>query len=129
MTVPTKAIKQVLVFRTDIQMNKGKMIAQGAHASNKVCLKTNAAGEHDNEYMCWWKWNDGSRKIALQVPTLAELEELEKKAAEAGLTVYSVIDSAKAGLEIKDVPVKTCIAIGPNFEEDIDKITGHLKTI
>ena len=29
-------IKQVIVMRTDLHMRKGKMIAQGAHASMKV---------------------------------------------------------------------------------------------
>ena len=29
-------IKQVIVMRTDLGMRKGKMIAQGAHASMKV---------------------------------------------------------------------------------------------
>jgi len=29
-------VKQVIVLRKDLQMRKGKMIAQGAHASMKV---------------------------------------------------------------------------------------------
>lgn len=31
-------IKQVIVMRTDLNMRKGKMIAQGAHASMKFLL-------------------------------------------------------------------------------------------
>lgn len=119
-------LKQVLVFRKDIQMNKGKMIAQGAHAA-MLCMLNSASVVQSKQIL---DWAFGSMaKIAVGVDTLEELNALEQKAREAGLLVYPVIDSAKAGLEIKDVPTKTCIAIGPGPSDDIDKITGHLKTI
>jgi PTH2 family peptidyl-tRNA hydrolase len=35
-----------------------------------------------------------------------------------------------AGLtEFNGVPTKTCIAIGPNWSDEIDEITGHLKLL
>ena len=33
-----RAVKQVIVMRKDLNMRKGKMIAQGAHASMRVLL-------------------------------------------------------------------------------------------
>jgi PTH2 family peptidyl-tRNA hydrolase len=38
-----KLAKQVIVMRKDLGMRKGKMIAQGAHASLKVLLDAGAA--------------------------------------------------------------------------------------
>ena len=46
-------------------------------------------------------------------------------AKEKKLEVHLVTD---AGLtEFNGVPTKTCIAIGPNYSEKIDEVTGHLK--
>lgn len=40
------------------------------------------------------------------------------------LNVSLVTDSGRT--EFGGVPTKTCLAIGPNKIEEIDKITGHL---
>ncbi len=46
---------------------------------------------------------------------------------EKGLVCSLIID---AGLtEFGGVPTRTCIAIGPNWSDEIDEITGHLKLL
>lgn len=123
-------LKQVIVFRTKFpngkEMNKGKMIAQGAHAA-MMCLIHDRDLPTD-QYVNVWDWAWGSMaKIAVAVDTLEELNELEKKAKEAGLLCYEVIDSGKT--VFNGVPTKTCIAIGPAESSEIDKITGGLKLL
>lgn len=118
------ALKQVIVFRKDIQMNKGKMIAQGAHAAMMCLLYTIPEEQETSVY----DWAHGAMaKIVAQVGTLEELNELEKKAEEAGLLCYEVIDSGKT--VFNGVATKTCIAIGPAEDTEIDKITGGLKLL
>jgi PTH2 family peptidyl-tRNA hydrolase len=38
-----------------------------------------------------------------------------------------IIDSGKT--EFGGVPTKTCLAIGPDYSEKIDKVTGNLKLL
>lgn len=119
-------LKQVIVFRTKFpngkEMNKGKMIAQGAHAA-MMCLI--APGPRDKTLD---DWALGSMaKIAVAVDTLEELDDLQSKASLAGLLVYEVIDSGKTVFD--GIPTKTCIAIGPAEASEVDKITGGLKLL
>ena len=72
-----------------------------------------------------WLINGLFTKIVTQVDSEAELMSVFQAATDAGLTVHLITD---AGLtEFNGVPTRTCLAIGPNKSEEIDKITGHLK--
>jgi PTH2 family peptidyl-tRNA hydrolase len=127
--------KQVIVMRKDLNMRKGKMVAQGAHASMKAILDSMAWYPRDNvmsidlsknKPMDNWL-NDGVSKICVGVDSEKELMEIYNAAKRAGLICGLITD---AGLtEFGGVPTKTCCAIGPNWSEDIDKITGHLKLL
>jgi PTH2 family peptidyl-tRNA hydrolase len=67
---------------------------------------------------------EGQRKVVLKVEDLAELEQVERLAAAAGLITDKITD---AGLTEVPPGTITCIGIGPAKEADIDRITGHLK--
>ena len=122
-------------MRKDLNMRKGKMVAQGAHASMKAILDSMAWYPRDNvmsidlsknKPMDNWL-NDGVSKICVGVDSEKELMEIYNAAKRAGLICGLITD---AGLtEFGGVPTKTCCAIGPNWSEDIDKITGHLKLL
>ncbi len=120
------SLKQVLVLRKDLGMNKGKMIAQGAHAA-MMCLiyAEDQTAEHMEAIEEWALGN--MAKIAVGVADGTELDDIIRKAKEAGLLVYEVIDSGKTVPACANV--KTCAAIGPGPEEEIDKITGLLKLL
>jgi PTH2 family peptidyl-tRNA hydrolase len=135
-------VKQVIVMRKDLNMRKGKMIAQGAHASMKVILDMMEVSVHQGspgqqlitysltgrESSPLIKWLEGSfAKICVSVDSEAELLDTYKKAQEANLPVALITDSGLT--EFNGVPTNTCIAIGPGNREDIDKITGHLKLL
>jgi PTH2 family peptidyl-tRNA hydrolase len=112
-------------MRTDLNMRKGKMIAQGAHASCAFLIARHMRGTPTN---LEWQWmEEGQTKITVRVDSEAELLEIHAKAMAAALTVHLITDSGKT--EFNGVPTKTCLAIGPNLSEDIDRITGGLKLL
>jgi peptidyl-tRNA hydrolase, PTH2 family len=113
-------MKQVIVLRKDLGMNKGKMIAQGAHASMMFMVGTTLSDKERK-----WLYG-GMAKIAVGVDSLEDLEELQRLANEKGLRCHAVVDSGKT---VVDPGTKTAIAIGPNENEEIDKITGSLKLL
>ena len=113
------AYKQVIVFRKDLQLSKGKIAAQAGHAA------ISAAQDAHIHHKDWWEtWLfEGQRKIAVKVPTEKELHELEEAAEEMGLPHALVVD---AGLtEIPEGTV-TCLGIGPAPSEKIDPLTAKL---
>jgi PTH2 family peptidyl-tRNA hydrolase len=134
---PAMEVKQVILMRTDLQMRKGKMVAQGAHASMKFLLDrfqydTTRISDialsgyllNDAEY----KWLQGLfTKVCLRVDSQEQLVDIVGQAAERGLTVHLITDSGKT--EFHGVPTITCAAIGPDYVGNIDPLTGHLKTL
>lgn len=121
-------IKQVIVWRKELSVRKGKMMAQASHAAMKVLLDRGRI-EGDNLIINLTApmklWVSGNfKKIIVSSPNEASLRELFAQAESAGLPCAMVID---AGLtEFKNQPTLTCIAIGPAMSKDIDMITGNL---
>lgn len=124
-------VKQVIVMRTDLNMRKGKMVAQGAHASVGALLQLGATyqGVHGIPLIGPVKeWiEDAFTKICVGVPSLQELDRIEANARSANLNVYRVIDIGAT--EFNGVNTTTCIAIGPAEAVVIDVITGGLKLL
>lgn len=127
--------KQVLVVRKDLNMRKGKIAAQCAHASMKILLDRCSKMEvGDSYYLKFFvakdsplqRWlEEGFRKIVVYVDSEAELEEIYLKAMESDAPCAMIVDSGFT--EFKGVPTKTVVAIGPWTSDVIDKITSHLK--
>ena len=128
-------IKQVIVMRNDLNMRKGKMIAQGAHASIKVLtdicyanpdIRTELGDEEtENKLSNIDEWLEGLfTKIVVYVNSEKELDDIYKIAKFLNMNCSMVVD---VGLtEFHGVETKTCCAIGPDDSEKIDEITGHL---
>ena len=123
-------IKQVIVMRTDLNMRKGKMVAQGAHAS-MASLLTGFIKNEDTYKIGTdevYEWLNGAfTKICVQCSSEEELDAIYAEAQRANLLCALITDNGLT--EFKGVPTKTCLAIGPNDSEDIDKITKHLKLL
>jgi PTH2 family peptidyl-tRNA hydrolase len=129
-------IKQVTVMRNDLNMRKGKMIAQGQHGSMAFITK-NLQWGITNEEGVWcqidltpvaWEWLEGSfTKICVRVDSEEELLTIHQTALDAGLVSHLVTDNGLT--EFGGVPTITCCAIGPDTDERIDPITGHLKLL
>jgi PTH2 family peptidyl-tRNA hydrolase len=111
--------KQVIVFRTDLKMGKGKLAAQAGHAA------VSAAEEARKRHRVWWEaWLfEGQRKIAVKVKDEKELSELESAAKDFGLPYALIVDR---GLTQIPEGTVTCLGIGPAPEGLVDKLTGKL---
>jgi PTH2 family peptidyl-tRNA hydrolase len=135
--------KQVIVMRKDLNMRKGKMIAQGSHASmafltKKMNLqKTMGYSIHPRQtrYLSQaydekqaieiTSWLTSSfRKICVYVNSEEELEAVHQKALDNGLMSHMIEDNGAT--EFNGVKTKTCCAIGPAIDEKFVGITSHL---
>ncbi|KAB2906640.1 MAG: aminoacyl-tRNA hydrolase [Kofleriaceae bacterium] len=122
--------KQVIVMRKDLNMRKGKMIAQGAHASLKVFLDRGALAADGVTFTftctpAMTAWLGGRfKKVCVSVTSEAELDAIAARAREAGIPCAVIVDAGHT--EFKGVPTKTCLAIGPADAPDVDAITGSL---
>jgi len=126
--------KQVIVMRRDLNMRKGKMVAQGAHAAMKVLLDgqistcSNGCERVYEVTEAMRDWLEGNyTKVCCSVDSEAELDAVFNDAKEAGISCSMIVD--KGLTEFNGVATKTCIAIGPDYPERIDHITGHLKLL
>ena len=102
-------------------MRKGKMIAQGAHASLAAVL----ANDEDPRVTEWL--SQAFTKICVQVNSLEQLRDIYNAADEAGVIVSLITDNGLT--EFGGIPTVTCCAIGPDTAERIDPITGSLKLL
>lgn len=119
-------IKQTIVMRADLSMRKGKMIAQGAHASIAFLATHYRNGTFP--LAVERAWIEGLfTKVCVRVDSEVELQSIIDKARAAGLTVHPIVD---AGLtEFHGIPTLTCCAIGPDYSDLINSITGNLKLL
>jgi PTH2 family peptidyl-tRNA hydrolase len=111
--------KQVIVFRSDLKLSKGKIASQAGHAA------VSAAEEARKRHRVWWEaWiYEGQCKIAVKVKTEKELLELEKQAKQLALPNALIVDR---GLTEIPPDTVTCLGIGPAPAENVDKLTGKL---
>ena len=121
--------KQVIVIRKDLNMRKGKMVSQGAHASMAAVL-SRAKGSREERIIYLEEgsaindWLNGRfTKICVSVNSEDELLNVYQQAKDKGLICALITD---AGLTEFDGPTITCCAIGPNWSNEIDEITGKL---
>ncbi len=119
--------KQVIVMRRDLGMRRGKEIAQGAHASMIwLALRIRQPGCTFSE--AERAWLDGAfTKVCVRVDSEEELLAIVQQAHEAGVLVQLCVDAGRT--EFHGVPTPTCCAVGPDFPDRIDPITGHLRLL
>lgn len=113
-------MKQVIVLRKDLNMRKGKMVAQGCHA----CL--GAASNASPDAVFAWRNGYNGVKICVGVDSAEELFKVHEEAKKLGLPTYLVLDM---GLTEFKEPTYTAVGIGPATVEAVDSITGKLKLL
>lgn len=136
-------VKQVIVIRNDLNMRKGKMVAQGAHASLGAVLRDSVGLSYANgdmgreirmgkrgtrQYEAISAWLDRTfTKVCVQCDSEEQLLDLYTRAEmNENIHYYCLIEDS-GRTEFGGVKTYTCLAIGPAFSEDIDPITGDLK--
>lgn len=133
--IETSNMKQVIVMRTDLNMRKGKMVAQGAHASMKAILDSGSriTGDDGDNYLLIPtdkidSWINGTfTKICVGIDSQLELEKLYYRARDLGFHCSLITDNGMT--EFNGIPTVTCAAIGPGPVDSINILTGHLKLL
>jgi PTH2 family peptidyl-tRNA hydrolase len=117
------------------------MIAQGSHASIAFLTRRIQQSEKyklTNDDGDIWEflgltqemreWINGRfTKVCVRVDSEDELLKIYKDAVEAGLEAHLITDSGQT--EFGGQPTNTCLAIGPNQTDAIDRVTGHLRLL
>jgi len=125
--------RQVIVIRRDLGMRRGKEIAQGAHASGMWLTERLARleswppglhaltlGEAERAWL-----GSGFTKVTCQVASQGELEAVFERAGLLGVEAHLVTDAGRT--EFGGVPAVTALAVGPDWAENVDKVTGELR--
>lgn len=109
-------MKQVILIRKDLELSSGKIASQASHAV------VNARKNLEEKLLVEWE-NELEVRIVLEVENLEKLKKLKREAEQKGINVGKICD---AGLTEVEAGTLTACAIGPDKEEKIDEITGHL---
>jgi PTH2 family peptidyl-tRNA hydrolase len=108
--------KQVILVREDLDLPKGKLAAQAAHASVEavLCSEENMVK----------KWRDeGMVKIVVKVKDERAVDKYFMRSVNEGLITSIITDF---GRTVVAPGTKTCVGIGPDEEDKINNITGNL---
>ena len=118
------SVKQVIVIRKDLKMRRGKEIAQGAHASmaflSNLWAKNLAPSAVERQWL-----EDSFTKVVCQAQSEDELLDLAAEAERSSIQSHLIQDQGRT--EFGGVPTYTALALGPDWSEELDAITGHLK--
>jgi PTH2 family peptidyl-tRNA hydrolase len=112
-------MKQAIIIRKDLKMEKGKIASQASHASIAAFLKARKSDKDE-----WLR--GGMKKVVLKVDDLKELKRIHKIAKSNKLPCEIIRD---AGLTQIKPRTTTALGIGPASDKKIDKITGKLKLL
>jgi peptidyl-tRNA hydrolase, PTH2 family len=109
----------VLVLRGELRLTAGKSAVQAAHAA--VMLVRRAEDRDAARLQAWLR--QGQKKIALVVPSLSDLEGIERQARAKGIPSVWVED---AGFTEVPPGTRTCLGLGPALASEVDAVTGDL---
>lgn len=112
-------MKQVIVVRNDLKMGKGKLAAQCCHACLGSYEKVNSS------VIRRWE-SEGSAKVVLKVSSLDGLFVIKEMAKKNNIPNFLVTDAGRTQLPTSTI---TCLGIGPDEDEIIDKVTQDLKLL
>lgn len=135
--------KQVIIARTDLNMRKGKLASQCAHASMavltglmppvQVAFKEGDPVMKIRSFYCDVDsalnlWLEGAfTKIVVGVNSEEELLSLYQKTLDSGILCSLIKDNGVT--EFHGVATYTAVALGPDYPEVLDNLTGHLKLL
>ena len=112
--------KLSVVVRDDLKLSKGKACAQVGHAVLECFMR-----QHDTKLTKEWL-NEGGKKVILKCKDQKVLFTINEAAKRAGLVTAIIEDAGHT--EVKAGTI-TCLGIGPDKEEKIDKITQNLQPL
>ncbi len=113
--------KQVIIFRNDLKLGKGKIAAQVSHASVEAFILTSK--KDPNAVASWLEI--GQKKVVLKIDSKMELLNLFQEIKNR-FPCALIKDAAHTQLPAPDI---TCLGIGPIKETEIDKFTKKYKLL
>lgn len=111
--------KQVIVVRGDLEVSIGKLAAHVAHGSMTSAVKV--MKKKKSIFDSWTRM--GQKKVVLKCKDLRHLKKLAEAVKKSRLTYEIIKDMGLTELRPGTV---TVLAIGPDEEDKIDKVTGEL---
>jgi PTH2 family peptidyl-tRNA hydrolase len=121
-TMQEQEIKQAIVIRMDLDMGRGKLAAQAAHASLMSYFEAEKADKHIAK-----EWLDsGEKKIVLKVSNEEALVKLYNAFKFKKVPCALVSD---AGMTQLPPGSKTALGIGPWYSDKINEFTSGLKLL
>ena len=112
----------VLVTRADLNLTKGKLAAQCAHAAAECVLASKRKSPRAlDRYI-----KHGARKIVCKVTDLVSLKQVHGRAKKSGLVCRMVTDAGHTEIPPGTV---TVVGIGPGPRSTIDSITSSLPLV
>ncbi|VVB58542.1 Peptidyl-tRNA hydrolase [Candidatus Anstonella stagnisolia] len=120
--VASAQVKQAIIVRTDLELGKGKLAGQVAHASVAGYRKVLS---HFPDVARKWE-EEGEKKVVLKISGEKAMLTLFEQAKDAGIPASLIHD---AGLTQITPGTATCFSMGPWKEEEIDKLTSELKLL
>ena len=112
-------MKQVVVVNESLNLPRGKLAAQVAHAALSSFLVADTHSQRD-----WLSL--GMPKVVLRCDSADELVDLQHKADAAGLPCALIRD---AGRTVVAEGTITCLGIGPATDVELMPLTGDLKLV
>jgi len=112
-------MKQVIVVNGALDLPRGKMAAQVAHAAVGAFLSAS------RENQVGWL-QQGMPKVVVQCASEEALHAILAQAEAAGLATLLIRD---AGRTVVQAGTPTCVGIGPDQAQKIDPITGALSLV
>lgn len=137
-----RKVKQVIIIDKSKQMNVGKIVSQGSHASLGALLTLFSKRKNlddsttfeltfqEDSYLD--KWLNGIfTKVCLEVKNEKDMIDIYQQIvdynnkSEEKIPVTLIEDNGLTCFHGEKT--KTCVGIGPYWSDIIDKFTGHLK--
>ena len=107
-----------IIMRTDLNMSRGKMIAQGGHGVFNI-----VHGDYCSDELLA-KWRDGNqKKVVLAVNSLIGLMKIYDSAAKDGIMGAVIRDGGATEVSRSTV---TCLAFPPYDKKKMAPIVGNL---
>jgi PTH2 family peptidyl-tRNA hydrolase len=114
------AVKLAVLVRTDLDMGRGKIAAQVAHAAVAATLASLGTAD----FATWLR--EGQPKVVLKVSTAGQLEDVARQGRESGLPVEVISDAGRTQVTPGTL---TCCALGPAESHRIDAVTAGLSLL
>ncbi|KAF8821811.1 putative peptidyl-tRna hydrolase [Cardiosporidium cionae] len=115
-------MKLVLIVRNDLNMGKGKIAAQCAHAAVSAYRQ---AVEDESPYLDAWE-DSGQAKITLKVEKDDDLQHYKYMAEKQGLPTNIVMDAGRTQIAAGS---RTVLSVGPAPASLVDEVCGKLKLL